>query len=93
MSKFCTSGLFLFLLASVTVADVSFYVATNGNDAWSGKLPQPNSDKTDGPFATLDRAREASRAFLNKEDVKIEISPGTYRLNETLIITAEDSSM
>ena len=30
-----------------------FYVATNGNDAWSGRLDSPNADKTDGPFATL----------------------------------------
>ena len=38
-----------------------FYVATDGNDGWSGKLESPNADKTDGPFATLARARDAVR--------------------------------
>lgn len=38
-----------------------FYVATNGNDAWSGTLSAPNSDMTDGPFATIPRAMEAVR--------------------------------
>ena len=32
---------------------LQLYVATNGNDAWSGKLPEPNADGTDGPLATL----------------------------------------
>lgn len=38
-----------------------FFVAINGNDAWSGSLPAPNSDRTDGPFRTLARARSAVR--------------------------------
>ena len=37
------------------------YVATDGNDAWSGTLPEPNGQKTDGPFATLERARDEIR--------------------------------
>jgi regulation of enolase protein 1 (concanavalin A-like superfamily) len=40
-----------------------FYVATNGNDAWSGTLHSPNGDKTDGPFATLKRAQQAVRTL------------------------------
>lgn len=36
------------------------YVATNGDDAWSGRLSEANADRTDGPFRTLARAaREA----------------------------------
>ncbi|HHK41194.1 MAG TPA: hypothetical protein ENJ50_02150, partial [Planctomycetaceae bacterium] len=35
------------------------FVAPNGNDQWSGTLPSPNDSKTDGPFATLQRARDA----------------------------------
>ncbi len=33
------------------------YVATNGNDSWTGKLSEPNAEKTDGPFATLIKAK------------------------------------
>ncbi len=32
---------------------VDFYIATNGNDSWSGKPATPNTDKSDGPFATI----------------------------------------
>ena len=53
------------LLAAVTTpvrsASPEFYVAPHGADTWSGTRPAPNPDKTDGPFATLARAREAVR--------------------------------
>ncbi|MFH1743179.1 MAG: hypothetical protein ABIH23_29580 [bacterium] len=39
--------------------EVAFYVSTDGNDSWSGARPDPNRQKSDGPFATLDRARDA----------------------------------
>ena len=42
-----------------TTAD--FYVATNGSDSWSGTLAIPNTDKSDGPFATIEKAQEAVR--------------------------------
>ncbi len=38
-----------------------FYVAANGNDNWSGTLSEPNAGKTDGPFATIERAQRAVR--------------------------------
>jgi hypothetical protein len=34
-----------------------FFVATNGNDQWSGHLSAPNRQGTDGPFATLPGAK------------------------------------
>ena len=38
-------------------ADAStYYVATNGNNAWSGTLPAPNSQDTDGPWRTIQHA-------------------------------------
>jgi len=49
---------------SKTNTTIHFHVATNGNDAWSGTLPEPNAAKTDGPFATLRRARDAVRAAI-----------------------------
>src|SRR2546421_408808 len=42
-------------------AGVTFHVAPNGNDSWSGKLAAPNADRTDGPFATPTHARDAAR--------------------------------
>jgi len=40
---------------------VVLYVATDGNDAWSGRLPAPNTSRSDGPWATLQRARDGIR--------------------------------
>jgi hypothetical protein len=48
---------------SVREVQADFYVAPNGNDAWSGRLPEPNEEGTDGPFATLKRAQEAVRVL------------------------------
>lgn len=42
-----------------TTAD--FYVATNGNDSWTGTLEAPNTNRTDGPFATIEKAQKAVR--------------------------------
>jgi len=49
--------------ALLAAADADFYVATDGNDQWSGTLPAPNAQRTDGPFATLPRARDAIRGL------------------------------
>ncbi|MDP2337030.1 MAG: NosD domain-containing protein [Bacteroidota bacterium] len=40
-----------------TAAD--FYVSPSGDDNWTGKLAEPNKDRTDGPFATIERAKTA----------------------------------
>ena len=40
---------------------VSLYVSPDGNDRWSGRLAQPNSERTDGPLATLRGARDHIR--------------------------------
>ena len=42
-------------------ATADFFVATNGNDNWSGTLATPNANKTDGPFATIEKAQKAVR--------------------------------
>src|SRR5262249_53064392 len=40
---------------------VEFFVAPEGNDGWSGRVPTPTA--ADGPFATIRRARDAVRAW------------------------------
>lgn len=67
-----------------------FYVSPDGNDAWSGRLPDPVDN--DGPFATLARARDAMRALpQDGRPVRIELRGGVYELAETLVFTPEDS--
>ena len=40
---------------------LDLYVSPAGNDAWSGRHPDPTGDGRDGPFATLEAARDALR--------------------------------
>ena len=73
-----------------------FYVATNGNDAWSGKLAAPNAGNTDGPFATLRRARNAVRELKLAQEgltqpVTVMVRGGRYYLESTFDLTAADS--
>src|SRR5437016_5801075 len=41
----------------------TFFVATNGNDSWSGHKPLRDRTDADGPFATLPRALRAAREY------------------------------
>ena len=43
-----------------------FYVSPTGNDSWSGTLSEPNAAGSDGPFATIERARLAVRELKSK---------------------------
>ncbi len=50
----------------VTSTEADFYVSPEGNDSWSGTLAEPNSDRTDGPFATIERAKQAVRELKSR---------------------------
>ena len=39
--------------------EADFYVSPEGNDTWSGTLAAPSAAGDDGPFATIERARQA----------------------------------
>lgn len=69
----------------------TFYVSPQGNDQWSGTLPEPAPDGTDGPFATLGQARLALRAMARDMDRRVILRAGTYYLDEPLALVAEDS--
>src|SRR5262245_12443126 len=62
-----------------------FFVATNGNDSWSGALATPDRQKSDGPFASPARALEATRRFRaehgSSPTPKIVLRGGNYFLN------------
>src|SRR4051812_14265868 len=76
--------------ANHAAADYEVFVSPQGNDAWSGGLAEPDSAKSDGPVATLQRARDLVRAFKRKvskeasEPIYITLRGGTYRLSEPL---------
>ncbi|NOZ23903.1 MAG: hypothetical protein GXP25_22730 [Planctomycetes bacterium] len=96
----CVGAVFVVLalaaIPSAQAAATVLYVAADGNDAWSGKLAEPNADKTDGPFATLERARDEIRKIkkeggLPKGGIVVEVRGGRYECNKVIELTAEDS--
>lgn len=74
-----------------------FYVATHGNDSWSGRWPEAHSGSQDGPFATLARALEAVRAARDAGGrpvpARIVVRGGTYFLEEPLKLDPRDSHL
>ncbi|MHC4539253.1 MAG: right-handed parallel beta-helix repeat-containing protein, partial [Planctomycetota bacterium] len=46
-------------VTSDSARKADFYVSADGSDDWSGLLPESNAQGTDGPFASLERARQA----------------------------------
>ncbi len=85
----------LVVMLSVTAqaAPLRFYVSPSGNDSWSGKLPRANSRRTDGPFATLQRAQQAVREVKKRglsQPVEVVVREGVYTLREPLVFTPED---
>ncbi len=75
---------------------MDFFVATNGNDQWSGRLASPNANRTDGPLASLAGAQSALRSARAtgggaSEAVTVHVRGGKYRLEAPLIIEPRDS--
>jgi len=75
------------------VTHVDFFVSPHGNDTWSGRLSDPSA--TDGPFATLERARDAIRALRRTQglqiSVRVTIRGGMYYLDSPLEFGPDDS--
>lgn len=71
----------------------TLYVATGGNDAWSGTLPAANGNRTDGPFATIAKAQAAVRQLRSTSPVPVTvfIRGGVYPLSDTLVFAPSDS--
>ncbi|MGB2865249.1 MAG: hypothetical protein WBC05_18110, partial [Sedimentisphaerales bacterium] len=70
--------------------DEIFFVAANGSDSWSGRLPGPNPDRTDGPFATVGAACIAARKQGADQPRKVIIQVGQYFLDKPLELNARD---
>ena len=88
------------LLACSTVtaepAAMLYYVAVDGNDDWSGKLPAANAERADGPFASIAKARDAIRKLKAdqgtlRQPVNVQVRAGTYYISKTISLGPEDS--
>jgi hypothetical protein len=81
------------LTTSAIAAPLAFHVSPSGRDAWSGLVPAPTPAGTDGPFATIERARDAVRGLraegrLAAEGAEVIVHAGTYG---PLALTSDDS--
>ena len=94
----CLSAFGFATIATATATDgaapVELYVANNGNDAWSGRLPDPNAKRTDGPLASITSAQAAVRKALKGEKppgpVTVHIR-GVHRIEAPLVFGPADS--
>ena len=74
----------------------TFCVSPEGNNSWSGLSATPDAKGRDGPFATLERAREAVRDLkrrggLPSGGIRVVIRGGEYRRTESFTLSSEDS--
>lgn len=79
--------------ASDAVA-ADFFVAPQGQDTWSGRLPTKNDKGDDGPFASFARAQQAVRDLMQSgrtEPVTVMFRGGTYRLDEPITFKPANS--
>ena len=77
----------LFLMVSLLISGsafaedlkADFYVSGDGNDLWSGTLAAANPEKTDGPFKTIAKARDAVRirTLKMKKDIVVMLAGGS----------------
>lgn len=77
-------------------APLRLFVATNGNDGWSGRLAAPAAEAQDGPLASLAGARERLRQWRSEPARQaagaiVEIQGGRYRLAEPFVLEPKDS--
>ncbi len=74
---------------------VRIYVSQKGNDTWSGRSALPNAAQTDGPLATLARARDLLRELRGKKQLPdgatVLVGEGTYAFESPLELITEDS--
>jgi len=78
---------------AVDNSKAGLFVAPQGNNQWTGTLAEANKDKTNGPFATLERALQASRegTAAGRPGPVITIRGGTYILSKAVELIAADS--
>jgi len=77
-------------------AGTFFHVSRKGNDKWTGKLTVANRWGSDGPFATLERARDAIRELkvhgkYPDDGVTVFIHGGTYEQRKSFELNRIDS--
>jgi hypothetical protein len=75
-------------------ADLMIYVSPDGKDTWSGGLAKPNAEGTDGPVATLERARDILRQKRSAAgEARVIVGDGPYPLTQPFTLNPGDSGV
>ena len=89
-----STGLVCAIFAGAAMA-ATLHVSPGGQDTWSGKLAQPNAERTDGPLASLAGARDAVRrvkaAGPLTEPVRVIFAEGRYPTTQPVRLEPADS--
>ncbi|WP_375686971.1 right-handed parallel beta-helix repeat-containing protein [Pseudooceanicola sp. LIPI14-2-Ac024] len=67
------------------------YVSPHGDDGWSGRRPDPLPDRSDGPKASFEAARDATRDRLGPN--RIIVRGGRYTLRAPVVFDARDAGL
>ncbi len=82
--------------ASSAHGPARLFVAPQGDDRFSGLIPERNAEGADGPLATLNAARDRLRSLRKEGGLPrgaiIELRGGVYSLPETLKLSKEDAA-
>ncbi len=75
---------------------LDIYVSPTGNDTWSGLKRDHHGNGDQGPFATIERARDEIRRLrtsgrLKHETVHVKIATGRYELKQPIELAKQDS--
>lgn len=68
-----------------------FYVSPDGDDTWTGRLSTPNAQRTDGPFARIEFARDAAR--MTSGHSTIALAGGDYYLSQPIVFDRRDAGL
>jgi len=87
----------LFLNVSLSSANpqlAEIYISPQGNDSWSGLVASKNTNATDGPVRTLERARDIVRRVKQGKpnaSIVVNLREGVYFRDKSFVLTSEDS--
>lgn len=85
-------GLLLLLSTTFTHGEpLKVFVSPDGNDNWSGLRAEPDAARSDGPVASLDRARQTVRQRRAGGAAEVVIAGGDYFIDASLTFSSEDS--
>ena len=81
---------------AVTAPSADFHVSVKGDDAWSGRTAEPTAQEADGPFRSLERAREEVRKLkaggaASGGSVTVMVRGGVYTFDRSFVLDARDS--